>query len=194
MWLRYWDELEVVLEELVPENIPAVPDVVETLLLAAVLFFVINSVSARVRVDGFSMRPTLEDGELVLVNKLAYWLGQPKHGDIVVFRYPVNPSEDLIKRVIGLPGDVVKIQDGKLYINGLAVSEPYIAAAPEYYGEWVVPQGQLFVLGDNRNDSLDSHEWGVLPQTNVIGRAILIYWPPPEWNSLAVKNVVYAAP
>jgi signal peptidase I len=204
MWLRYWDELEVVLEELVPENIPAenttsgwkhiVLDVVETLLLAAVLFFVINSVSARVRVDGFSMRPTLEDGELVLVNKLAYWLGQPKHGDIVVFRYPVNPSEDLIKRVIGLPGDVVKIQDGKLYINGLAVSEPYIAAAPEYYGEWVVPQGQLFVLGDNRNDSLDSHEWGVLPQTNVIGRAILIYWPPPEWNSLAVKNVVYAAP
>jgi signal peptidase I len=201
------ENLEVVLEELVPEEIPAAPeessttgwkhiilDVVETLLLAAVLFFVINSVSARVRVDGFSMQPTLEDNELVLVNKMAYWLGQPNHGDIVVFRYPVNPSEDLIKRVIGLPGDIVKIQDGKVYINGLAVSEPYIAAAPEYYGEWVVPEGQLFVLGDNRNDSLDSHEWGVLPLENVIGKAVLIYWPPPEWNLLAVKDVVYALP
>jgi signal peptidase I len=201
------ENLEVVLEELVPEDIPAAPeensttgwkhiflDVVETLLLAAVLFFVINSVSARVRVDGFSMQPTLEDNELVLVNKMAYWLGQPKHGDIVVFRYPVNPSEDLIKRVIGLPGDVVKIQDGKVYINGLGVSEPYIAAAPEYFGEWVVPEGQLFVLGDNRNDSLDSHEWGVLPFENVIGKAVLIYWPPPEWNLLTVKDVVYALP
>jgi len=195
------------LEELVPENIPSAPeensttgwkhiilDVIETLLLAAVLFFVINAVSARVRVDGFSMRPTLEDSELVLVNKMAYWLGQPKHGDIVVFRYPVNPSEDLIKRVIGLPGDEVKIHDGKVYINGLAVNEPYIAAAPDYFGEWVVPQGKLFVLGDNRNDSLDSHEWGVLPLENVIGKAVLIYWPPPEWNFLAVKDVVYAAP
>jgi signal peptidase I len=201
------ENLEVALEELVPEDVPAAPeenstsgwkhiilDVVETLLLAAVLFFVINSVSARVRVDGFSMQPTLEDNELVLVNKMAYWLGQPKRGDIVVFRYPVNPSEDLIKRVIGLPGDVVKIQDGKVFINGLGVSEPYIAAAPEYFGEWVVPEGQLFVLGDNRNDSLDSHEWGVLPLENVIGKAVLIYWPPPEWNLLAVKNVVYALP
>lgn len=162
-------------------------DILETLVLAVVLYFGINAVSARVRVDGFSMRPTLQDGEYILVNKLAYKLGTPQRGDIVVFIFPVNPEEDLIKRVIGLPGDVISVQDGVLSINGTPMNEPYINAPPAYNGTWKVEQGDLFVLGDNRNDSRDSHQWGLLPIKNVIGRAVLIYWPPKEWQ--VIKHI-----
>lgn len=157
-------------------------DILETLVLAVVLYFGINAVSARVRVDGFSMRPTLQDGEYILVSKLAYKLGQPQRGDIVVFIFPVNPEEDLIKRVIGLPGDTIAVQGGVLSINGAPVDEPYINAPPAYEGTWQVSPDELFVLGDNRNDSRDSHQWGLLPIKNVIGRAVLIYWPPEEWQ------------
>jgi len=130
------------------------------------------------------MHPTLENGEFILVNKLAYKLGRPNHGDIVVFRYPLDPKEDLIKRVIGLPGDRISVRNGSLFINGQAIPENYIAAAPEYTGDWEVPAGEIFVLGDNRNDSSDSHSWGMLPLQNVVGKAVVIYWPPPEWNLL----------
>jgi signal peptidase I len=163
-------------------------DILETLVLAVVLYFGINAVSARVRVDGFSMRPTLQDGEYILVNKLAYKLGAPQRGDIVVFKFPVNPEEDLIKRVIGLPGDTISVQGGTLNINGVPVNEPYINAPPAYEGTWTVEQGDLFVLGDNRNDSRDSHQWGLLPIGNVIGRAVLIYWPPKEWQVIQHLN------
>jgi signal peptidase I len=157
-------------------------DILETLVLAVVLYFGINAVSARVRVDGFSMRPTLQDGEYILVNKLAYKTGEPHRGDIVVFIFLVDPHEDLIKRVIGLPGETVAIHSGVVSVNGVALAEPYIASPPAYDDEWIVPEGQLFVLGDNRNDSRDSHQWGFLPIENVIGRAVLIYWPPEEWQ------------
>lgn len=157
-------------------------DILETLVLAVVLFFGINAVSARVRVDGFSMRPTLQDGEYILINKLAYKLGEPMRGDIVVFVFPMNPEEDLIKRIIGLPGDTISVQGGVLSINGVAIDEPYINAPPAYSGTWQVAEGELYVLGDNRNDSRDSHQWGLLPVENVIGRAVLIYWPPKEWK------------
>ncbi len=157
-------------------------DILETLVLAVVLYFGINAVSARVRVDGFSMRPTLQDGEYILINKLAYKLGAPMRGDIVVFVFPVNPQEDLIKRIIGLPGDTITVQGGVLSINGVVMDEPYINAPPAYNGTWRVSEGELFVLGDNRNDSRDSHQWGLLPVENVIGRAVVIYWPPKEWQ------------
>jgi signal peptidase I len=157
-------------------------DILETLVLAVVLYFGINAVSARVRVDGFSMRPTLQDGEYILVNKLAYQFSEPVRGDIVVFVFPINPEEDLIKRIIGIPGDSITIQDGVLTVNGVVVQEPYINAPPAYNGTWQVPEGELFVLGDNRNDSRDSHQWGLLPIGNVIGRAVLIYWPPEDWQ------------
>jgi signal peptidase I len=167
-------------------------DLLETIVLAVVLFFAINAISARVRVDGFSMLPTLQDGEYVLVNRLAYRAELPVRGDIIVFVSPQSPDLDLIKRVIGLPGDVVKISDGKVQVNGKILDEPYIAAAPIYNGEWNVPEGNLFVLGDNRNDSSDSHAWGLLPLDNVIGKAILIYWPLPEWNLIEHVETVAA--
>ncbi len=200
------------METLDPENeIPTVPtapvekeekeswgrfllDLLETILLSVVLFLGINAISARVRVDGFSMRPTLENGEYVLVNKLAYKANLPRHGDIIVFHFPMDPNQDFIKRVIGRPGDEVKIEAGQVIVNGETLDEPYIAAAPRYTGDWLVPDGYLFVLGDNRNDSSDSHSWGLVPMENVIGKAILVYWPPPEWNVIDHIQVVNAAP
>jgi signal peptidase I len=169
-------------------------DLIETLLLAVVLYLGINAVSARVRVDGFSMVPTLQDGEYVLVSKLAYKIGEPNHGDIIVFRYPGEPPQDLIKRIIGLPGDSVQVTGSVVYVNGQPLVEPYIAASPVYQGQWDVPQGYLFVLGDNRNDSSDSHAWGLLPIDNVIGKALLIYWPPPEWKAISHYELDVAAP
>jgi len=157
-------------------------DILETIVLAVVLYFGINAVSARVRVDGFSMNPTLQNGEYILVNRLAYKTGHPERGDIIVFSFPADEGQDLIKRVIGLPGETVKIGDGSVTINGQELQEPYIAQDPLYFGEWTVPEGYLYVLGDNRNDSRDSHQWGLLPVENVIGKSVLIYWPPAEWK------------
>ena len=168
-------------------------DILETLVLAVVLYFGINAISVRVRVDGYSMTPTLQNGEYILVNKLAYKTGQPQRGDIVVFVFPVDPHEDLIKRVIGLPGERVAIHNGTVTIDDVQINEPYIAAAPLYDGEWVVSEGQLFVLGDNRNESKDSHQWGLLPVENVVGKAVLIYWPPPEWQVINHTKEVYAS-
>lgn len=169
-------------------------DLLETVGLAVVLFLIINAVSARVRVDGFSMLPTLHDGEFVLVNKLAYRTGSPTRGDIIVLRSTTSPDLDLIKRIIGLPGDRIVIQGGRVVINGETLNEPYINAAPNYSGAWQVPPGNLFVLGDNRNDSSDSHYWGFLPLPNVIGKALLIYWPPPEWAMIDHVKSALAAP
>ncbi len=159
-------------------------DVLETLLLSAALFLVINALSARVRVDGYSMRPTLEDGEFVLVNRLAYRFDKPVRGDIVVFHFPLDPGQDLIKRVIGLPGDEIRVEGGVVHVNDEPLNEPYIASPPIYAGRWIVPEDNLFVLGDNRNDSSDSHSWGMLPTENIIGKAILIYWPFNNWQMI----------
>lgn len=169
-------------------------DILETLVLSVLLFLAINAVSARVRVDGFSMLPTLHNGEFVLVNRLAYRIGQPERGDIIVFRFPVNPKEDLIKRVIGLPGEEIAISDEHVYVNGALLVEGYIAASPKYVGNWNVPEDHLFVLGDNRNDSSDSHSWGLVPLENVVGKAVLVYWPLNNWMLIKHDQLVLAAP
>jgi signal peptidase I len=96
--------------------------------------------------------------------------------------------------VIGLPGDKVRIGGGKVSLNGKPLDEPYIAAEPTYAGTWDVPEGYLFVLGDNRNDSSDSHSWGLVPMQNVIGKAVLIYWPPPEWDLINHMKIAAALP
>ncbi len=164
-------------------------DIIETLFLAVVLFVGINAISARVRVDGTSMLPTLENGEFVLVNKMSYRIGEVDRGDIIVFHFPLNPEEELIKRVIGLPGDQVQVQDGQVYVNGQLLNEPYIAQSPSYTGVWTILEGQIFVLGDNRNNSNDSKDWGLLPADNLVGKAVLIYWPPPLWEVLEHTEV-----
>ena len=152
-------------------------ETVQTLVLALILYLLIDSVVARVRVEKVSMLPTVHPGEFVLVNKLAYRFGEIEHGDIVVFHYPMDPNDDYIKRVIGVPGDVVEIKDGVVWVNDTAWDEPYISSPPAYSGSWTVPENSLFVLGDNRNQSSDSHTWGFVPTSNIVGKAIAVYWP-----------------
>ncbi len=159
-------------------------DILETAALALFLFAIINSISARVRVNGSSMQPTLQDGEFVLVSKLNYKFGDFQRGDIIVFYFPTNLNERLVKRIIGLPGDRVSARNGLVYVNDQTLNEDYIAQPPVYSGDWVVPNDALFVLGDNRNNSRDSKDWGLLPQKDVIGKAVLIYWPPRFWKTL----------
>lgn len=168
-------------------------EILQTLIMAIVLYFLIDTVVGRVRVENISMQPTLHEGEFVLVNKLAYRLGNYQRGDVVVFHYPRDPSEDYIKRLIGLPGDTVKVENGKVYVNGLELEESYIAAEPQYTSMWVVPDEELFVLGDNRNQSSDSHSWGFVPVENVVGRALIVYWPLEELRILNEVPGVSAA-
>ena len=152
----------------------------EIILIAGGLFLAVNLVTARVRVESISMQPNLNEGEFVVVNRLAYRWDKPQRGDIIVFRFPGNPQKRYIKRIIGLEGDIISIQDGDVLVNGEKLDEPYIAATPTYSGEWLVERGSVFVLGDNRNNSNDSKNWGSLDEQSIIGKAILVYWPPPE--------------
>jgi len=169
-------------------------DTVETILLALVLFLAINALSARVRVENVSMQPTLKPGEFLLVNRVAYKIGEPSIGDIIVFHAPGVNDMDYIKRVIGLPGDQVQIANGLVYVNNQPLYEPYIAEPPRYTGTWEVPPGEYFVLGDNRNNSSDSHMWGFVPQDDIVGRALLIYWPLSEVTFLRSRDIVQAVP
>jgi signal peptidase I len=169
-------------------------DVLETVVLSVVLFLAINAITARIRVDGSSMEPTLHNGEYVIVNKMAYRLGDLKQGDVIVFYFPRDPEQEYIKRIIGLPGDQVVIGGGKVKVNGQALDEPYIAAPPNYQSEWTVPEDTVFVLGDNRNNSSDSHSWGPVPVSYVIGKALLVYWPPRMWGLIDHVAIANAAP
>jgi signal peptidase I len=150
-------------------------EILQTLILAAVMYVMIDAVIARVRVENISMLPTLHPGEFLLVNKLAYKIGPMSRGDIITFHH--DEKEDYIKRLIGLPGDTVKVENGKVFVNQKVLTEPYIAAAPGYTGEWQVPAGSVFVLGDNRNSSSDSHSWGFVSNDKLIGKALVVYWP-----------------
>ena len=168
-------------------------DIFQTFLLSVVLFIAINTISARIRIESISMQPTLYADDFVIVNKLAYKLGSPSIGDIIIFRYPPDPDrEPYIKRIIGLPGDEVMVENGTVYVNNVALQEPYIKAKPDYSGNWRVPEGNLFVLGDNRNHSSDSHMWGMVPLENVLGKALVVYLPFSHWQVLT-QNVATAA-
>jgi len=112
-----------------------------------------------------------------VVNRLAYRWSDLTRGDIIVFNFPFDPDRRFIKRLIGLPGDRIMVQDGRLYINNVPVEEPYIAAPPVYRGTWTVGPDEVFVLGDNRNNSSDSQNWGMLPINEIIGKAVVVYWP-----------------
>jgi signal peptidase I len=167
-------------------------EIVETLVLTLIIFLVIqNFVAQPYQVQQNSMERTLEPGEYVLVDKLTPRWDAYKRGDIVVFTPPETWTEDrtpFIKRVIGLPGDTVELRDdGKVYVNDVALDEPYVfigtSGSPDAtnppldQSRWVVPAGQLFVLGDHRSKSADSRVFGPVTLENVIGRAFLRYWP-----------------
>ena len=155
-------------------------EAIQTIVLALIFYFAIDTFIGRVQVLNISMLPTLHEGQFLMVDRFAYRKGDFERGDIVIFHNPTNPDEDYTKRLIGIQGDVIDIENGEVRVNGVLLVEPYISGPPQYAGEWIVPEGYLFVLGDNRNSSYDSHSWGYLPQENVIGKAIVIYWPPKE--------------
>ena len=140
-------------------------------------------------IEGACMEPQLHSREKIMVNKLVYRFYQPQVGDVVVFPYPMDPRKDFIKRVIGIPGDTVEIRDGYLYRNAKKINEPFVK---EYvfgsYGPVLVPTGMVCTMGDNRNNSHDSRAWGLLPITQIKGRAEFKFWPP--WTI----GLIYATP
>jgi signal peptidase I len=177
-----------------PQQPPAPPakkqpsmlrEAMETILFAVIIFLVLQVVVRNFRIEGDSMLTAFENGQFVLVDRVSYRLGNPHRGDVVVFEYPRAPQEDYIKRVIGLPGETIRIADGRVYINGQPLSEPYVNGQQTLSYRNItltLAQDQYFVMGDNRNYSSDSRAWGSLPRANIIGKAWICYWPPSAWR------------
>jgi signal peptidase I len=185
---------------------------VQTVLLTLIIFLAVRAVVQNFKVEGASMEPTLHTGQYLLINKVGYsrlegtplafldhrggagdgyLFGGPQRGDIVVFRAPVQPDKDFIKRVIALPGDTIEVRGGQVWVNDQLIDEPYIRdKAPYLVPRQTVPPTHYFVLGDNRPNSSDSHVWGLVPAENIIGRAWVSYWPPNLWGT--VPEPVYA--
>jgi len=144
----------------------------------ALRFFVIQPFI----VQGPSMNNNFQDGETILVDKITFNFRQPIRGEVVIFKAPNNPQDDYIKRVIGLPGDTVKIEKGKVYVNNKLIDESFLSESGKTPNDSeiltrVIGTNEYFVLGDNRPDSSDSREWGTVPKANLIGRAIIAIWP-----------------
>lgn len=146
-----------------------------------VQFFVVKPFT----IHQVSMEPTIVDGERVLVNRLVYDFHDPRRGDVVVFHPPFK-GEDLVKRVVGLAGDRVEVKDGALFVNGARQTEPYLneQTIQGIFPETTVPVGDVFVMGDNRNNSLDSRVFGPVSTKAIVGRAFVIYWPLSKWSGL----------
>lgn len=194
-------------------------ELIETILLTLVIFVAVRTLVVNFRVDGESMYPSLKNGQYLLVNKAVffhfdlnavrnilpgqdrqgtdevYLFHPPQRGDIIVFDPPLRSDKPYVKRVIGLPGDRITVHDNSVYVNDKALAENYIAAPPHYTypltgGEFTVPAGTIFVLGDNRNNSSDSHVFGQVPLDNVIGKAIISYWPPDGFGFIPHERYV----
>ncbi|MHB0877429.1 MAG: signal peptidase I [Anaerolineae bacterium] len=154
-------------------------EMMETLLLAVVLFVAVRAVVQNTRVEGHSMEPTLHDGQHVMVNKLVYDLTEPKRGDIVVLRSPEGGPKPLIKRVIGLPGEQVRLVEGQVYVGDERLDESYLPASHgnETWGPYTLQPDEYLVLGDNRDNSNDSRRFGPIQRTAIIGKAWFSLWP-----------------
>lgn len=187
-----------------------VREIFETVILALLIFLSLHASIQNYRVHGPSMQPTLIENEYLIVNKLVYLrfnlaeaasilpfydraeesdrfvFHPPRRGSVIVFRSPIDTSRDFVKRVIGVPGDVVEIVDGDVYLNGSLLIEPYVTWKDNSsMGPVTVGPDALFVLGDNRSASNDSRDWGILPTENLIGRVWLRFWPIDRFGTLA---------
>jgi signal peptidase I len=156
----------------------------KTLASAAVYATLIVTFGFQVaRVEGQSMAPTLADQDRLIVNKLAYRLGEPHVGDIVMLYYPLNPNKSFVKRVIAEEGDQVRVVDGRVYRNDVPMDDTFVPAEYRSHDDWgpqVVPEGYYFVMGDHRNNSSDSRHWGFVPKKYIIGKVQLRWWPIPH--------------
>lgn len=166
-----------------------VREIIETIVLTALMFLVIHTAVQNFDVDGMSMEPTLHNGELILVDKWSYLFHAPTRGDVIVFIAPPAPTQDYVKRIVAIPGDTITIDDTVVFVDGVKLNETYIA--PQNQGnpyayktihDVVVPPNDYFVMGDNRAGSSDSRNWGFVPRANIIGQAALVYWPFGENN------------
>ncbi len=184
-------------------------ELIETVILALLIFLALQFSVQNFKVEGSSMQPTLEEGQYLLVNKVVYFhlspsglrslftydsdkqdrsifpIRDPKRGDVIIFHYPLDVSLDFVKRVIGLPGDTVSIRQGQVFVNELMLVEPYVTR-PDKTNMSLKKVGpnEYFVLGDNRRASNDSRDWGTVPTDNIIGRAWVSYWPLNQIHSL----------
>jgi signal peptidase I len=188
-----------------------VRELIETVALAAFLVLLVQSVIQNYRVEGPSMEPLLINGDRVVVNKVGYteieaeratrfipwahpedgevWhpFGMPDYGDVIVFKYPIDPRQNFVKRVIGLPGDRIEIERGQVYVNGIPIDEPYVEnGSREVLPEHVVRPHSYYVLGDNRAQSDDSRHWGDVPEDNIVGEVAVTYWPLDRFTALLV--------
>jgi len=158
-------------------------ELLETIVLSLVIFLLIRLVIQNYRIESHSMEPNFSEGQFILVNKLAFKLGEPSRGEVIVFHNPGNVEEDYIKRVIGLPGDEVEIRDQTVFVNGEVLAEPYTTNPfTSNYGPAIVPDSHLFVMGDNRGNSSDSRRIGPIPEELIVGQAWLRVWPLDKWG------------
>ena len=171
---------------------PVVREVLVTLAIALVIFFLIQTTIQSSVVLYSSMEPNLHEGQRIIISKIVYWFHEPERGDIIVFPNPNNPDEEYIKRIIGLPGETVEIKDGVIYIhktggNTLVLDESEYINEPanSYYMSDVIPGDNYFVLGDNRNNSYDSRRDWTVPRDEIVGKAWLSIWPLSDWGLVA---------
>lgn len=169
-------------------------EIVETIALTILIFAVIHFVIQTYRVEGPSMQPGLTPDEYVLVNKAVYLFHAPERGDVIVFHYPLDTTRDFIKRIIGLPGDTIMVDQTNVWVNGVKLKEPYISSPANPTGRtWKIPPNVYFVMGDNRPVSDDSRDWGCVPKDYIVGKAVVVYWPMSNWQLINTYSTVYAA-
>jgi signal peptidase I len=169
-------------------------EIIETIALTLIIFLVIRFAAQSFRVDGESMEPGLHTDEFVIVDKMSYLFQSPQRGDVIVFHYPVDPSKDFIKRVIGLPGDTIRITGSSVIVDGQTLHEPYISLPFNFENKTLkLGSDQFFVMGDNRDNSLDSRSWGPLGRSYIIGKAVAVYWPVNDLELINTYSSVFAA-
>ena len=155
------------------------------LAVAVVWIATLNRTVGAFQVEGASMEPTINSRQYVVVDTITPANRRPQRGEVIVFRYPRNPSVEYVKRVVGLPGETIAVAHGRVWVDGRPLNEPYVREGPRYaWGPAAIPSSSIFVLGDNRNSSSDSHLWGPVPLSHVVGRAWFAWRPFGRWTWL----------